>query len=62
VTTVVARAGHRAGLGTVHAHRLRHAAATELPRCFRTPGYWVSGCFLARVVLVQHFLWGSVPA
>jgi integrase/recombinase XerD len=30
VTTVVARAGHRAGLGTVHAHRLRHAAATTM--------------------------------
>jgi site-specific recombinase XerD len=30
VTAVVARAGHRAGLGTVHAHRLRHAAATNM--------------------------------
>jgi len=30
VTTVVARAGQRAGLGPVHAHRLRHAAATAM--------------------------------
>lgn len=30
VTTVVARAGARAGLGRVHAHRLRHAAATAM--------------------------------
>jgi site-specific recombinase XerD len=30
VTTVVARAGHRVGLGTVHAHRLRHTAATTM--------------------------------
>jgi site-specific recombinase XerD len=29
VSCVVARAAQRAGLGTVHAHRLRHTAATE---------------------------------
>ena len=29
VTCIVARAARRAGLGTVHAHRLRHTAATE---------------------------------
>jgi integrase/recombinase XerD len=32
VTQVVMSAGHRAGLGDVRAHRLRHAAATELLR------------------------------
>ncbi len=32
VTTVVAAAGRRAGLGTVHAHRLRHTAATAMLR------------------------------
>ena len=30
VTCVVARAARRAGLGTVHAHRLRHSAATTM--------------------------------
>jgi len=30
VTCVVARAARRAGLGTVHAHRLRHSAATAM--------------------------------
>jgi len=30
VTTVVAAAGRRAGLGTIHAHRLRHSAATAM--------------------------------
>jgi site-specific recombinase XerD len=30
VSTMVARAAQRAGLGTVHAHRLRHAVATGL--------------------------------
>jgi integrase/recombinase XerD len=30
VTAVVLAAGQRAGLGTVHAHRLRHAAACQL--------------------------------
>lgn len=30
VTTVVAAAGRRAGLGQVHAHRLRHSAATAM--------------------------------
>jgi hypothetical protein len=30
VTTVVARAARRAGLGTVHVHRLRHSAATAM--------------------------------
>jgi integrase/recombinase XerD len=30
VTQVVARASHRAGLGTIFAHRLRHAAATSM--------------------------------
>jgi site-specific recombinase XerD len=30
VTNVVARAARRAGLGTVHAHRLRHSAATAM--------------------------------
>jgi integrase/recombinase XerD len=30
VTNVVARAARRAGLGTVHAHRLRHTAATAM--------------------------------
>lgn len=29
VSCIVARAARRAGLGTVHAHRLRHTAATE---------------------------------
>lgn len=29
ITCIVARAARRAGLGTVHAHRLRHTAATE---------------------------------
>ena len=32
VTQVVLSAGHRAGLGDVRAHRLRHTAATELLR------------------------------
>jgi site-specific recombinase XerD len=32
VTTVVKHAARRAGLGTVHAHRLRHTAATEALR------------------------------
>jgi integrase/recombinase XerD len=32
VTTVVARAGRRAGIGVVHAHRLRHSAATAMLR------------------------------
>jgi integrase/recombinase XerD len=32
VSTIVADAARRAGLGRVHAHRLRHAAATELLR------------------------------
>jgi site-specific recombinase XerD len=32
VTTVVACAGRRAGLGVVHAHRLRHSAATAMLR------------------------------
>jgi len=32
VTTVVAAAGRRAGLGTIHAHRLRHSAATAMLR------------------------------
>jgi len=30
VTTIVAAAGRRAGLGTIHAHRLRHSAATAM--------------------------------
>jgi site-specific recombinase XerD len=30
VTNVVARAARRAGLGVMHAHRLRHSAATEM--------------------------------
>lgn len=30
VSTLVARAAHRAGLGTVHAHRLRHTVATAV--------------------------------
>jgi integrase/recombinase XerD len=30
VTNVVARAAHRAGLGVMHAHRLRHSAATAM--------------------------------
>lgn len=30
VTTVVATVGRRAGLGLVHAHRLRHCAATAM--------------------------------
>lgn len=29
VSCIVARAARRAGLGTVHGHRLRHTAATE---------------------------------
>jgi integrase/recombinase XerD len=29
ITCIVARAARRAGLGTVHAHRLRHTAASE---------------------------------
>lgn len=32
VTTVVASAGRRAGIGVVHAHRLRHSAATAMLR------------------------------
>jgi site-specific recombinase XerD len=32
VTTVVAGAGRRAGIGVVHAHRLRHSAATAMLR------------------------------
>lgn len=32
VTQAVFAAGQRAGLGTVHAHRLRHAAATGMLR------------------------------
>jgi integrase/recombinase XerD len=32
VTTVVAAAARRAGLGTIHAHRLRHTAATAMLR------------------------------
>ena len=30
VTNVVASAARKAGLGTVHAHRLRHSAATAM--------------------------------
>ena len=30
VTTIVATAGRRAGLGTIGAHRLRHSAATAM--------------------------------
>jgi site-specific recombinase XerD len=30
VTNVVARAARRAGLGVMHAHRLRHSAATAM--------------------------------
>lgn len=30
LSCIVARAGQRAGLGTVHAHRLRHTAATQV--------------------------------
>jgi integrase/recombinase XerD len=30
VTNVVAKAARRAGLGVVHAHRLRHSAATAM--------------------------------
>jgi len=33
VSQVVIAAGHRAGLGRVNAHRLRHTTATELLRC-----------------------------
>jgi integrase/recombinase XerD len=33
VTFVVAAAARRAGLGQVHAHRLRHTAASEMLRC-----------------------------
>src|SRR5581483_901105 len=33
VTTVVASAGRRAGLGLIGAHRLRHSAATAMLRC-----------------------------
>ena len=32
VTTIVAAAARRAGLGRIHAHRLRHTAATEMLR------------------------------
>jgi integrase/recombinase XerD len=32
ITTVVAVAGRRAGLGTIGAHRLRHSAATAMLR------------------------------
>ena len=32
VSSIVADAAHRAGLGRIHAHRLRHTAATELLR------------------------------
>lgn len=35
--------------------------AAGLPHCFRTPDYWVSGYCWGVVVLVQDFLWGSVP-
>jgi integrase/recombinase XerD len=33
ISQVVIAAGHRAGLGRVNAHRLRHTTATELLRC-----------------------------
>jgi site-specific recombinase XerD len=36
VTFVVKAAAHRAGLGLVHAHRLRHTAASEMLRCGAT--------------------------
>ncbi len=36
VTFVVAAAARRAGLGQIHAHRLRHTAASELLRCGAT--------------------------
>jgi site-specific recombinase XerD len=36
VTFVVSAAARRAGLGPVHAHRLRHTAASELLRCGAT--------------------------
>lgn len=36
VTFVVAAAARRAGLGQVHAHRLRHTAASEMLRCGAT--------------------------
>jgi len=32
VTEIVAAAARRAGLGVIHAHRLRHTAATQLLR------------------------------
>ena len=38
VTFVVATAARRAGLGQIHAHRLRHTAASELLRCGATLG------------------------
>jgi site-specific recombinase XerD len=36
VSFVVKAAAHRAGLGLVHAHRLRHTAASEMLRCGAT--------------------------
>jgi len=36
ITFVVAAAARRAGLGLVHAHRLRHTAASEMLRCGAT--------------------------
>jgi site-specific recombinase XerD len=36
VTFVVKAAAQRAGLGLVHAHRLRHTAASEMLRCGAT--------------------------
>jgi integrase/recombinase XerD len=36
VTFVVAAAARRAGLGQIHAHRLRHTAASEMLRCGAT--------------------------
>ena len=41
VTFVVAEAARRAGLGTIHAHRLRHTAASEMLRAGATlPEVW----------------------
>jgi len=36
VTQIVAAAARRAGLGLIHAHRLRHTAATQMLRAGAT--------------------------
>jgi len=48
ITQIVASASKRAGLGQIHAHRLRHTAATEMLRAGVPLGMSVRCCVTAR--------------